>query len=307
MVKEESNVVWNVSVGNPRLMELLSIFIGEKTLKLVQSLDPNNLEANQKIALESIKSLSKKLEKAQGDPLWNLEKFIGFLGQHGTNAMLYTRQGALLLTGSNAPQARGMAGRFVIAEGYVKAPWSFELTRLLEKRTNTLELFVMSHCPFGQRAETSLLNFLDRTNIATKPKLEVRYLFYKQRKDGKEVWTSLHGEDEIVENLVQMAIRDRFAPLFGFYLCARNTNLGSPWKQLAEQLGIAKPQIEEIENTIKTQREALIQNEYSYATGQYGIMDGSPTFIWESEKVRELQGVEAFQGYDGSSQEACAK
>ena len=43
MAKEGSYVVWNVTVDNPRMMELLGIFVGEKTMKLVQSLDPNNL------------------------------------------------------------------------------------------------------------------------------------------------------------------------------------------------------------------------------------------------------------------------
>src|ERR1022692_1890740 len=58
MAKEGSNVVWNVTVDNPRLMELLGIFVGEKTMKLVQSLDPNNLDPNQKIVLEAIKPLN---------------------------------------------------------------------------------------------------------------------------------------------------------------------------------------------------------------------------------------------------------
>ena len=48
MAREGTNeVVWTVTIDSPRLMELLGIFVGEKTMKLVQSLDPNNLDANQ--------------------------------------------------------------------------------------------------------------------------------------------------------------------------------------------------------------------------------------------------------------------
>jgi hypothetical protein len=43
MAKELNEVVWTVTIDNARLMELLGIFLGEKTMKLVQTLDPDNL------------------------------------------------------------------------------------------------------------------------------------------------------------------------------------------------------------------------------------------------------------------------
>src|ERR1035438_8758570 len=43
MAKEGNDVTWTVTIDNPRLMELLGIFVAEKTVKLVQGLDPNNI------------------------------------------------------------------------------------------------------------------------------------------------------------------------------------------------------------------------------------------------------------------------
>src|ERR1017187_1680982 len=178
MAKEGSNVVWNVTVDNPRLMELLGIFVGEKTMKLVQSLDPNNLDPNQKIALEAIKSLSRKLEDAQKNPVWDSVKMSGTVFTDGTNWVLQGREDKFNLVGDKLPELKSRSGRPVVVDGFVKTPGQFVVTRFIDEKPNALELFVMSFCPFGQRAETKLLNFLESTNVVQKPKLEVHYLFY---------------------------------------------------------------------------------------------------------------------------------
>jgi hypothetical protein len=162
-------------------------------------------------------------------------------------------------------------------------------------------------CPFGQSAETKLYSFLEGTNVVQKPKLEIHYLFYKQQKDGRDLFTSLHGEDEITENLVQIVIRDRFPPLFEHYVRQRANGGHLPWRKLLEQVGLAKPTIDEIEATITSQRDSLIQAEYNFVTGQYGIYDGSPSYVWESERVMDLAKIEPFKGLSGFSGEPCSR
>src|ERR1017187_2749068 len=105
MAKEGSNVVWNVTVDNPRLMELLGIFVGEKTMKLVQSLDPNNLDPNQKLALEAIKSLSRKLEEAQKNPVWDSVKLSGTVSSEGTNWVLQGKEDKFNLVGDKLTES----------------------------------------------------------------------------------------------------------------------------------------------------------------------------------------------------------
>jgi hypothetical protein len=307
MAKEGNEVVWTVTIDNPRMMELLGIFVGEKTLKLVQGLDPNRIELNEKIALEAIKTLSQKLEYAQKNPLWSQIKVAGTVAQQGTNWVIQTADGTLSVVGTNRSAVSSWTGRSVVAEGFAKVPGQFEPVRLIEQRTNTLELFVMSLCPFGQRAETKLYSFLESTNVVQKPKLEIRYLFYKQQKDGKDIYVSLHGEEEVTEDLVQMVIRDRFPPLFEPYVRQRASSGNAPWQKLLEQIGFTKPTIDEVEATVKSQRDTLIQTEYNYVTGQYGITDGSPSYVWESERVMDLTKIERFKALKDFSGEACNK
>jgi len=47
--------------------------------------------------------------------------------------------------------------------------------------------------------------------------------------------------------------------------------------------------------------QALIENEYGYVTGSYQIYDGSPTYIWESERVKDIRKVDAFNSLEFTS------
>ena len=306
MVKEGNGVVWHITVDNPRLMELLGIFVGEKTMKLVQSLDPNNIDPNQKIALETVKTLSMKLEEVQKNPVWDSIKLSGVVVQKETNWLLKTKDESVKLTGDKLPELQDQNGRPIVADGFMKMPGEIEVTRFIEKRENTVELFVMSFCPFGQRAESSLLEYLAKADASPKPSLKVHYIFYKVEKDGKEEFASLHGEEETVENLAQIVMRDFHAEFFQAYLQLRAESGKTPWRKLAEKLGLGADDSAEIEQLITTRREEIIRKEYEYATGRYDIKDGSPTFVWESERVPDLEKIEAFKGLAALNGEACA-
>ena len=125
--------------------------------------------------------------------------------------------------------------------------------------------------------------------------------------EGKETFWSLHGEPEIQENLAQMILRDEHPQVFREYLRLRAALPAAPFVKLAAQAGLKELDVQSVEQTIARDRDALIRKEYDYATGRYGIMDGSPTFVWESERVTDLRKVEAFKGMPGGSGEACAQ
>lgn len=307
MAREQSNVVWNVTIDNPRLMELLNIFVGEKTIKLVQTLDPNNLDPNQKIALDAIKSLTQKLEYAREHPVWDSIRMSGTVVQEGTNWMLQTEDNSFRISGIKLEEVKSRSGKSIVADGLVKVPGEFEVSGFLDRQDNTLELFVMGLCPFGQKAEASLLTFLASTNNIAKPRLDVHYIFYKQQKDGKDVFTSLHGDAEVTEDLVQIAIRDHFPPaIFVKYLLLRAKSADSDWKQLAEQAGLTKSNVSSVDATIASDRDSLIRAEYDYTSSRYGITDGSPSYVWQSEKVADLKKIPAFKGLDAFTVETCS-
>ncbi len=308
MAREGTNeVVWTVTIDSPRLLELLGIFVGEKTMKLVQSLDPNNLDANQKLALQAVKSLTQKMEQAQKNPVWDLVTFVGYVMQEKEDWKIVSKDGLAKITGNRLEELKKLEGKAVVASGFIKVRDQFEVTGFLEKRKETLEVFVMSYCPFGQRAETALYNLLEQTNALPKPVVEVRYIFYKQKKDGQEVFASLHGDEELTENLVQMVLRDRFPNFCKPYIRLRASSGHLPWSKLAEQAGLPKENLAEIEKILATEREALLQKEYDYATVRYGITDGSPSYVWESERVTDLQKIGAFKGLGSATQETCAQ
>jgi hypothetical protein len=307
MALEGTNLAWTITTDNPRQLEVWSIYLGEKAVSLMREINLQNIDPTGRIAIQAITSLSQKLEFAQKNPVWTKVKVAGTITPQGTNWVIQTADGTLAVVGTNRSAVSGWAGRRVVADGFVKTPGQFEPTRLIEQRTNTVELFVMSFCPFGQRAETKLLGFLKSTNFVAAPKLEIHYLFYKQQKDGMDVYTSLHGEDEVTENLVQMILRDNFSTQFEPYLRLRASSGDVPWQKLLAQMGWTNPAIDGLEATIASQRDRLIQTEYDYVVGQYGITDGSPSYVWEGQRVMDLTKLERFKALKDFTGEACNK
>jgi hypothetical protein len=306
MAKEGNNVAWTLTIDNPRLMELLGIFVGEKTVKLVQGLDPNSIDPSEKVALEAIKSLTQKMEYARKNPIWDSVKLSGLVVQQGTNWVIQSGGDVFTLAGGKLEELKSLNGKLVVANGFVKVPGQFEVASFVEKKANTLELFVMSLCPFGQKAETKLLAFIDSTNAMAKPKIEIHYIFYKQQKEGKDVFVTLHGEAEMVEDLVQMAIRDHYPQIFQIYLRVRATDDSTPWQQLVGNLGLRPSDEATIEMLITTRRDEMIKNEYNYAV-QYGITDGSPAYVWESAQVSNLNKIKESAGLDAFNVETCSQ
>jgi len=306
MAKEGNDVTWTVTMDNPRLMELLGIFVGEKTVKLVQGLNPNSIDPSEKVALEAIKSLTQKMEYARKNPIWDSIKLSGVVVQQGTNWVIQSGGDIFTLVGGKLEELKSLKGNLVVANGCVKVPGQFEVASFVKKKENTLELFVMSFCPFGQKAEAKLLAFIDSTNAMAKPKIEVHYIFYKQQKEGKDVFFTLHGEEEMVEDLVQMAIRDHYPQIFQIYLRVRATDDSTPWQQLVENLGLRPSDEAAIEKLITTRRDEMIKNECKYAV-QYGITDGSPSYVWESEQVSNLNKIKETAGLDAFKVETCSQ
>jgi hypothetical protein len=306
MAKEGNDVTWTVTLDNPRQMELLGIFVGEKTVKLVQGLDPDSIDPSEKVALAAIKSLTQKMEYARKNPVWDSIQLSGLVVQQGTNWVIQSGGDFFTLVGGQLEALKSLKENLVVAHGFVKAPGQFEVASFVKKKDNTLELFVMSLCPFGQKAEAQLLAFMDSTNAMAKPKIEIHYIFYKQPKEGKDVFTTLHGEAEMVEDLVQMAIRDHYPQIFQIYLRVRATDDSTPWQQLVGNLGLRPADEAAIEKLITTRQDEMIQTEYNYAV-QYGITDGSPAYVWESEPVSNLNKIRASAGLEASKEETCSQ
>ena len=107
-------------------------------------------------------------------------------------------------------------------------------------KNDTLELFVMSHCPFGVMAENSVLDAQKNKQLPEGLKLEIHYIGDAKR-DDKGGWTfsSLHGQSEWEENARQLFIAKNFPDKFEAYLLERNKDINSSdWQKAAKAAGV---------------------------------------------------------------------
>jgi len=294
MAKEENEIFWTLMLANTRAIEVLGYYLAEKSADLIRIINFDNLDANGKIALNTIKSLSAKVEYAQSNPVWDLVRISGSIVEDSSKWFIAGEQGKLQITGNKLAELQAAKGKTIIARGYVKVQDQIEVVRFAEKKANTLELFVMSQCPFGKNAEVSLINYLQNRSGKNQPQLDIRYIFYTNEQNGKKTFASLHGEEEIMENLVQMVIRDKYPQFFHRYLLKRADD-HYPWEKTAKVIGMKDDEIKAIGQILATGREALIQKEYNYVVETYGQVEASPTYVWEGERVTDIRQVDAFK------------
>lgn len=151
----------------------------------------------------------------------------------------------------------------------------------------------------------SLIEYLKRFPGADKLSFEIRYVFYKMREGEKIYFTALHGGGEARENLVQMLIRDNYAEFYHPYLLERAKS-DAPWEELARKVGMIMEGIQTIRGRREEKGGALVQQEYEYVAETHKIYDGSPTFVWEGERVKDIRQVEAFKRLDFKASGECA-
>ena len=295
LAKDGNDVSWTIKISDPRLMEVWEYWMAEKTTELVNLLDFDNLNPTAKAALATVKTINAQMAQARANPIWDPVKISGPVVEKDGRWFIQNEQGEYLVTGNRRKLIETVKGKSIIATGFIKVANQIELTSFLEKKSNTLELFVMSQCPFAKNAEASIIDFLRESSGDPKPSLEVHYIFYQKNEGSKTIITSLHGEEEAQENLVQIIIRDTWPQSYLDYL-RRRAESDSPWNELAQAAGMSAEDIEHVKSVMKEGREALIQAEYDYATKTYEVYDGSPTYVWESERVADLRKVKVFDG-----------
>ncbi len=294
---------WMLTIRNGKLLRVLKFWLGEKSIDLLSSVpDMGKLGKNHQVTLKAVTSLAAKIDTAQDKPLWDEVTLSGLVTEENGNCFIKGKQGNCQITGEHLENLRHLKGKAIVAQGMVKVKDRFEVTRFTLKKENTLELFVMSQCPFGQMAESSVILFWKSLSEDQRPELEIHYIFYR-RNDG---FTSLHGESEVIENLVQIVIRDDYPDFFHPYLLKRIDDKTGNWQELAGETGMENEAIQAIEQKITAERETLIQTEYNYVMGTHQIFDGSPTYLWESERIDDIRQVEAFHELTFSTQEKCS-
>lgn len=175
------------------------------------------------------------------------------------------------------------AGVFKEAAGYLvyedRQGRGFYASRTVKE--NTLELFVMSECPFGVSAENAVLAAEKDGLLPLGLKLEIHFIGDAKKKDGGG-WdfSSLHGEPEWRENARQLFISRRFPDKFKAYLLERNKDIKSPdWEKAAKAVGIDVAAV-----TAGSKEAAAMLAEDFAKTTALGI-SSSPTFVLGGREV----------------------
>jgi len=110
-----------------------------------------------------------------------------------------------------------------------------------EEKPRRLDLFVMSHCPFGNKAEEVI-----REVMEVLPWLEVHLWFIADENNGK--FSSMHGEEEVNEDMRQVCIAHHYPEKLWDYLACINpvySQSATKWKECAREAGVDVTKIEE--------------------------------------------------------------
>lgn len=171
----------------------------------------------------------------------------------------------------------------------------------------TLEIFIMSQCPFGVQASLSLLDAKKRRLIPPDVTLRWRYIADRATTTASG-FTALHGPEEVAENIRQLIIQTHFPAQFPTYLDKRFRELAqAPWQQAALASGLDPAKIEPL---VHTEGARLLGGEVQL-THSLNI-HASPTFLWENQLVvrhlRQLTKVPPFQRIEiGQTAGSCRK
>ena len=152
----------------------------------------------------------------------------------------------------------------------------------------TIQLFVMSQCPYGVQAENALKPVLD--TLKGKVKFELKFIANKNA-DG--TFSSLHGKAEVDENLRQVCAMNVYPNYMDYVIC-RNANIRSTdWESCATKNGMSATVIKACAEG--NEGEGLLAKNIELAN-TLGV-GGSPTMLVNSQAYQGGRTPDAFQSY----------
>lgn len=164
-------------------------------------------------------------------------------------------------------------------------------SRIARMGKPTLELFVMSYCPFGVQAEEKIIPIVKQ--FGDKINFKLRFIAReKETPSPKDItpFTSLHGYPEVAENIRQLLIAQEFPDQYLDYILCRGKKLDKGWEECAEKLGIDVVKIQGLFDTPEVS-EQLFRENIKRAT-ELGI-NASPTILVDNHRFQATQLLRA--------------
>ncbi len=203
----------------------------------------------------------------------------------------------------NRASASGMIKKSDMSDYYLASSLLLKGRLFLDKeiKENTITLFVMSYCPFSVSLENALIDKIKKDNLDIE--LEFKYIFSKDKENNI---VSLHGKDEMHEDIEQMIVQKYYPEKFFDYILCRNKDIKNrdSWRECAISLGLDP---KDIEVKAFEESKALVE-ESERLCRELGIT-ASPTIFWQNNyslsdrsELRKIKGLEklSFDGNTGS-------
>ena len=280
-------IVWELTTTNKTVVEVISVYVAQKSVNILTEI--NNRKTFDNELINAVSSLAIKLESAINNPIYSLQTLVGIVKLENNRCYLVSTNGDKRMIQDFCNDMTTIIDKPLVVEGYIKNEGFIIAEKYRFIKKDTLELFVMSQCPYGINALKHIIkndSLLSENNI----KYDIRFIFYK---DGN-TFVSLHGEPEIQENLVMIIIRDKYSDKFKSYLSFRINRPNDTWQDIALVSGLKEKEICSIEKMILTDREKLIETEYEYTSKKYNNINASPTYAWESVIINSLMEISTF-------------
>jgi|GEM_PF-5530899 len=294
---------WSLTIRGEMERHAWEYWINTQASEVLASVDLDKVDADTRRVVIAVKSALSKIKAAKEAPVYDPSTIAGVVESVAAtgDVALKTAKGNLTVQGvsSLGIDARAFIGKPVVVTGSMVAASHLAPTRFIAARPNTLELAVMSHCPFGRKAILEVVTALRQRSQSLPPlRLQVRYIFKENRENGVNTYTALHGDIERTENLVQIVLRDEFTAFFDDYVFARasanpdaSPGIDKPWQDIARGIGMTDQDISHVQARINTSADQIIAAELADTRANYGDLNASPTFIYESVVLPGPEGV----------------
>ena len=163
-------------------------------------------------------------------------------------------------------------------------------SRIARMGKPTVELFVMSYCPFAVQAEEKLIPIVKRFG----EQIDFKLQFIAQAKEETSAqditpFTSLHGYPEVAENIRQLLIAQEYPDRYLDYILCRGKKLDKSWEACAEKLGIDVARIQALFDS--PEAEQLFRENIARADA-LGVK-ASPTIFVDGHQFRATQLLRA--------------
>jgi len=177
-------LVWTITIDNPAVLDVWQTWMAEMTGELVGVVNFNNLTDEAKYTLGVVQSVNRKLAEAKANPIYEPVTLGGVVeaqsaspnssGEKPKSRLALDEWNEAAAVGGNEGWAIDLAGPLaseltserwlgkpLLLTGLIKSPSTLEVTRVVEKKQETIEIVTMSQCPFGVNAIKGVIAHLD--------------------------------------------------------------------------------------------------------------------------------------------------